>query len=438
MKELFHFAGYDVPKNIRLFQLTDMWSENSCHVYMEAQIFTPDSKRLVLHRSAHPHGSDQYDPVHAYYLCDLENGGAMTRLTDETGACAPCVSPDGTFFYYFVRQFDPVTWKGRILFKRRNLSGTDACELGCVSHGDAFAPAYYMYPLSTVSPDGKRVAATSPLEDDMSGFPEHALWIFDTETGGASVPVHGKFFCNLHMQYTRDPAHPHDIMIQHDHGSYSCQVRKELGTVQRVAALDAESGYRMRAVSAHPDDPKQNHTGCGLDLHVIRDDGTDWRAVPVGRDGVEHCQGHQCWRGRSDWVISSTLLFQRPSYAHQELVEVFPVPCETHDGKNTPGAVRNVLTRGIQPPHFLHFATDIAGKKIVSDFEADNGEWHLYTGTLGTSGKDPAALSMILNLGSREKSPWHPHPFLSPDGRWAFFNSSAGGKLDAYAVMLNP
>ncbi len=46
--------------------------------------------------------------------------------------------------------------------------------------------------------------------------------------------------------------------------------------------------------------------GAGADIHVIRDDGTDFRNLPWGRDGNEFCQGHQCWRGRSEWAITST------------------------------------------------------------------------------------------------------------------------------------
>ena len=72
-------------KGIEVFQLTEERIPSS-HIYMEAQIFTPDSKRLVLHRSAHPHGSRQDDPEHRYLLCDVENGGALSPLTDEVGA----------------------------------------------------------------------------------------------------------------------------------------------------------------------------------------------------------------------------------------------------------------------------------------------------------------------------------------------------------------
>ena len=43
------------------------------HIYMEAQIFTPDSERLIVQRSGHPHGSDPKDPNHQFLVCDLED-----------------------------------------------------------------------------------------------------------------------------------------------------------------------------------------------------------------------------------------------------------------------------------------------------------------------------------------------------------------------------
>ena len=44
----------DSPEGIEVVQLTDEEDVPGSHVYMEAQVFTPDSRRFVLHRSAHP------------------------------------------------------------------------------------------------------------------------------------------------------------------------------------------------------------------------------------------------------------------------------------------------------------------------------------------------------------------------------------------------
>jgi Tol biopolymer transport system component len=89
------------PAGLDVWQLTTEALPSS-DVYMEAQIFTPDSKRFLLHRSSHAHGSDRTDPEHRYLVCDLENHGELTPITHETGATAPSISPDGQFIYYVV------------------------------------------------------------------------------------------------------------------------------------------------------------------------------------------------------------------------------------------------------------------------------------------------------------------------------------------------
>ena len=69
--------------NLEVIQLTDE-SVPSSHIYMEAQIFTPDSQRLIIHRSAHPHGSDPKDPEHQFLVCNLEDHCSLTPITTRT------------------------------------------------------------------------------------------------------------------------------------------------------------------------------------------------------------------------------------------------------------------------------------------------------------------------------------------------------------------
>ena len=89
--------------NLEIIQLTDEPIPSS-HVYMEAQIFTPDSQRLILHRSAHPHGSDPKDPEHQFLICNLEDNCSLTPITTELGTTGPSISPDGDYLYYFVNE----------------------------------------------------------------------------------------------------------------------------------------------------------------------------------------------------------------------------------------------------------------------------------------------------------------------------------------------
>jgi hypothetical protein len=172
--------------------------------------------------------------------------------------------------------------------------------------------------------------------------------------------------------------------------------------------------------------------GDGADIHVVRDDGSNFRDMPWGRDGNEQCQGHQCWRGRSTWAITSTGRRQ-PSEA--QLIEGQAAPHAGHIGSATPGGVRNDLSRTFPNPHFYHFATDIAGQRLVSDAGTLNKLATVYLAELGTAGQDPIQkFTYLLCPRSSCDKHAHIHPFLSPDGKLAFFNSDESGRLQAYLI----
>ncbi len=111
------------PAGMEIFQLT-AGPLPGAHIYMEAQIFTPDSTRFLLHEYAGAHGRAHgyvygaggpmlRDPRHRYLLCDLTGNGSMCPMTDEPGISAPCVSPDGKHLYYFVDGYSSPRSGGR-------------------------------------------------------------------------------------------------------------------------------------------------------------------------------------------------------------------------------------------------------------------------------------------------------------------------------------
>ena len=164
----------------------------------------------------------------------------------------------------------------------------------------------------------------------------------------------------------------------------------------------------------------------------MRDDGTNFRSMPWGRDGNEACQGHQCWRGRSDWAITSTGTRKPPE---AQLIEGRAAPSSDHVGIQTPGTVRNDLSREFPNPHFYHFATDIEGRRLISDAAPFDQGGKIYLADFGTPGEDPLRnFRYLLCPKSSCQKQAHIHPFLSPDGAMGFFNSDESGLLQAYLV----
>lgn len=391
---------------IEVLQLTSEPDVPASHLYMEAQVFTPDSRRFVLHRSATAHGGSKRDPNHQYLLCDIADGCALSPLTDETGATATSVSPDGKCVYYFVDQ--TTAGGGQLTLKRVNLDGTGRETILVIDGplpGTHFRPSG-IYPLSTISSDGKRLAISAFLGDGQTEGAPFGLMVFDLERATVRLVYHGPTWCNMHAQYCRatEPEASHDVLIQENHGNVA-----------------SASGGITRLVG-----------GEGADIHVIRDDGSDFRNLPWGRDGNEFCQGHQCWRGRTPWAITSTGTRKPPE---AQLIEGRPAPHAGHVGLQTPGGVRNDLTREFPHPHFYHFATDIAGRRLISDAAPFDKGGKLYLADLGVPGQDPLRnFRYLLCPKSSCQKQAHIHPFLSPDGTLGFFNSDESGLLQAYMI----
>ena len=403
-------AGAGSAPGIEVFQLTSEPDVPGSHVYMEAQIFTPDSRRLVLHRAAYSHSGDTRDPRHRYLVCDLDQDGRLSPLTDETGATAPSVSPDGRFLYYLVDE--TVVNGGRLTLKRVGLDGTareTLLTLDTCLPGTRFR-ASRPYPLSTLSSDGRRLAAQVFLGDGQTSEPPFGLLVFDLPKAEARLVLQGPTWLNMHPQYCRstDPDASHDLLVQEAH-NYRADARGE--------------------ILNRPD-------GRGIDIHVIRDDGTDFRTMPWGRDGNEFCQGHQCWRGRGTWAVTSTHTRQPPE---GQLIEGWTAAEAGHAGRATPGGIRNDLTRAFPHPYFYHFATDAAGRRLVTDSAPLDGGGPIYLAEFGAPGREPLrAFRCLMNPrnGPYTKGPRsvHVHPFLSPDGTLAFFNSDESGLSQAYMI----
>jgi hypothetical protein len=262
------------------------------------------------------------------------------------------------------------------------------------------------YPLSTISSDGKRIAISGFLGDGKTVGAPWGLLVFEIDDPSVRLIFSGPSWCNIHPQYTRQtgPGASHNIMIQENHGN--------------TVTADGKLGKLV--------------SGAGADIHLIRDDGSDFRNFAWGRDGNEHCQGHQCWVGQSGVAITSTGT-REPAEA--QLIAGQATDHSGHDGINTPNGWRNDLSRSFDGPDFYHFATDITGKRLITDAGPRDGGGAVWLFDLPDD--DEGSLKNARRVADPSSS-WqkesHIHPFLSPDGKSGFFNSDETGTLQTYMV----
>ena len=245
-------------EGLRVVQMATNPYIGSYHIYTEAQVFTPDSKRFVFNRGGN------------IWLCDIKDNFGLRQLTKEEGSKGPSVSPDGKWMYYII---DRTNYSEGILKLKRvslvNFSRETLLILDGPIPGTNFKPTR-IYGLTSISSDGKRLCTSAFLGDGKTKQAPWGLLVFDLENPSVKLVENplfdGKYFNNLHPQYCRstDPILSHDILIQHNHNSEVDETGKTIKLVGREK---------------------------GADIHVIRDDGKNWRDIPIGREWESVCPG---------------------------------------------------------------------------------------------------------------------------------------------------
>lgn len=416
--------------------------ENLCHIYMEAQIFSPDSKHFIVHSGSTPHGT--HDPTkHVYYRCDIDDDFSLHPMTDRLQVTCPAISPDGKFFYYIVTNWQRHDHGAPIELRRKNLDGSDDIIITAIPGRLPGSNLLLgeVYPLSTISSDGQRLATRIALFSTRTQCWTYALVVFCLDQGDYFISFSDPEYVNAHPQYSRslDPVESHDIMLQHNHAHQHDNKR----------LLDA---LRAKGASLAP-------RAAGTDIHVICDDGTHLRDLPFGRSATEMALGHQCWVGRSNWIIVQCKQWAQPHFINNVpspfqnpvpdigvyLFAAQPMERFDHLGVNTPDMHRLPLCTHAPDNWFGHFGGDIEGRRIIVDaMNPERQLSRLYLIRLGnldqgeTPGPDDWKLLGDCLTGNKGPNYGieHSHPFLSPDGRYAFFNSNVSGILRPYVADL--
>ena len=241
-KERPDLLDQDSPKGLRVVQLSTDPNWVSHHLYPEAHMFTPDSKRFLFHRMPLQEGE-----AGAFWLCDIGDRFGLREIIDERGAGQPSVSPDGRWAYYCIFSAE----KKVLQLKRVSLETFQRQTLAWIT--DKIPGAAHSWSSAgrstSISSDGQRLCTGIVFDTGSVQKPRFGILVIDLETFAAHVAFVGDHeFLNMHLQYcrSRSPGLSHDILVQHNHGAVKDQDGK-------VTALTS---------------------GAGADLHVIRDDGS--------------------------------------------------------------------------------------------------------------------------------------------------------------------
>ena len=400
------FIDRNSPDGISVYQVTDD-PQGAGLVYPDQPSFLADGRRFVL------------DTSHGPAICDPDNGCSLQPVCPGEEKRGMRVTFDGRYGYYAQHE------DGLTVF-RVDLETLRTEE---VFHGDGTVPGttapFAKLGVSTVSSDNRRIATAAWLGDGSTPDAPTGIIVLDLASGEARVVAEDRDFCNPHLQYCRstDPEASHDLLVQMNHGT-------------RVAP-----DGKVTCSLGPPSD-------LGVDIHVVCDDGSNWRDLPFGRDGHESCIGHQIWRGLGTSAVTVTLQNEDTSYgwadgSTQQIVASWPQPADKnglHLGLRNPGARRAVLSADFPRPRFCHLACDNSGLKFVFDtfpiFDGRRAGMHIYIGSAPDE-ETPLTFRYILNSGvvfPGKLSHMHAHPILSPDGSRLFFNSDVTGQRQAYMV----
>lgn len=410
MIETKFFLDDNSPASVTVHQVSDD-PKGTWLIYPDQPSFLADGRRFVVHTST---GAAICDPDDNCSLRPLfpngERNGDITLSSDGKYAFyRNCPKDDPDRLVVFRLDLDTL--------RREEVFGAEGTVPGTQLSAGSFV-------VNSISSDNQRVASRSWLGDGRTPDAPYGIIVLDLGLGTADVAAEHVDFHNPHLQYCRstDPDANHDLMIQMCHGSHIDKDGKLLVGLGGPSEL-------------------------GVDVHIVRDDGSNWRDLPFGRDGRESCIGHQLWRGLGTSAVTVTLQNEDNSYgwadgSQQGVVAGWPAPADIdgpHRGINTPGTRRTVLSRGFERPRFCHLATDASGLRFVFDtfpiFDGHRAGMLIYVGS-APDDETPLTFRYLLNTGVtfNAATGYHAHPILSPDGSMLLFNSNFTGIPHAYLV----
>jgi len=355
-QERFQDPGSGIP----ILRLTSQPCINR-NIYPENPVSTPDGKRFIFARNSALAGKT------TFWIADVETH-RIRQITDEENASAPVVTPDGKWLYYsagrVIKRLSPVTFEREDCFvipeELREVKG-----------------------IRSVDYSGTRFLAAARGQSGLYG-----VAVIDLAMRKAWMIFESRDCRNAHPQYSRNAG------------------RKVLVQVNDGIEVD-EHGNIVRLVG-----------DAGASLHVLNDDGSGRERFKIGSSPLERVQGHQCWVGRQDAIL--TTLHSREDVSApwvQDRIVIIAPGEETY----------SVVGEG---KGFTHIHTSPEGKWWVSDC---NKTADIYVGSLRTG-----QYRLLCHSGATFGAPnyTHPHPFFLGDGKTVGWNSDVTGVPHIYCAPI--
>jgi hypothetical protein len=332
----------------------------SHHIYPEAPISTPDGKRFIFARR------QALDGRSTFWIGDLDLL-AVRQITDEERCSAPVVTPDGKWFIYSVgrqvKRMSPETFEREVIFE---------------------APADFKHLGGIVSVDysGTRFLASATDKSGLNG-----LAVVEPFAGKVRIVYSGPDVRNPHGQYSKNA--DRKVLVQVNNGMV-------VDKFNNIIKLVGEKG---------------------ASLVVVNDDGTNPVILKAGFSMLERVQGHECWVGPKDQVLTTLhrRLTVNSPWIQDRVVAVVP------------GEDYRVVGQG---KGFTHIHASPDGEWWISD---DNRTADVYIGSVKT-----ARYKLVHRTGSTFGSAQfaHPHPFFLGDGKSVGWNSDVTGVPQIYVARI--
>jgi len=237
--------------------------------------------------------------------------------------------------------------------------------------------------LGTVSTDRRYYAGGTMVEPGWTMFD---VLLVDLGNGQQKILDRDPFILNPHPQF--EPSHGRTLMIQHNRGGkYSAD-----GKRQRLVGPEGATLYLLSV----PDGKRTE--------------------LQVGKPYTTACTGHQAWIGDTQEMLLT--VSARDDYAAEKgnLLGV------------RAGSPARVVAKGYR---FAHVGVSHCGRLFsCDDFQG------AYKVVIGSNQTGKTAEVCETKTSPTRSQATHPHPYLTPDLKWAIFNSNRSGFPHVYAASV--